>query len=221
MARPTKDGLDYFPLDVQMCDKFEFIEAKHGLIGWGVIVKLFQKIYFEGYFITWSDKTALLFAKKNGIELTDLNEIIEDSLEDKLFNRDIFNEFNILTSRGIQTRYIEATKRRKQIKCVQQIALTDFNVNTNAVNVDINPYSKVKESKLKETKGKYGEFKNVLLEEKELEKLKERFTDYQDKIEKLSQYIENFPKKAAKYKSHYSTILTWARKDNGKGGEIW
>ena len=69
----------------------------------------------------------------------------------------------------------------------------------------------------KNDKDIYGEFKNVLLKKDEFEKLKKKFTDYQDKIEKLSQYIENFPKKAAKYKSHYSTILTWARNDNGSG----
>lgn len=44
-------------------------------------------------------------------------------------------------------------------------------------------------------------------------KLKERFPDYQERIENLSQYMERFPEKAKTYKSHYATILAWSRKD--------
>ena len=60
-------------------------------------------------------------------------------------------------------------------------------------------------------KEKYGQFKNVLLTAEEYEKLKQKYSDYQDKIENLSNYIES---KGAKYKSHYATILNWARKDD-------
>lgn len=57
----------------------------------------------------------------------------------------------------------------------------------------------------------YGEFENVKLTQDEFEKLKSR--SLTNKIEDLSQYIENFPQKAKKYKSHYATILSWDRKD--------
>jgi len=56
----------------------------------------------------------------------------------------------------------------------------------------------------------YGEFKNVLLTTEEYEKLQQRFPDYLDRIERLSEYISS---KGKKYASHYATILTWARKD--------
>ena len=53
MARPMKDGVDYFPLDVNVDKKFRLVEAKFGIVGFGVIVKLFQLIYAEnGYFLT-------------------------------------------------------------------------------------------------------------------------------------------------------------------------
>ena len=57
----------------------------------------------------------------------------------------------------------------------------------------------------------YGEFDNVLLTDAELDKLKTRFTDWAERIERLSQYLKNKPKK--RYESHYATILTWAAKD--------
>ena len=57
----------------------------------------------------------------------------------------------------------------------------------------------------------YGEFDNVLLTDAELDKLKNRLTDWAERIERLSQYLKNKPKK--RYESHYATILTWAAKD--------
>lgn len=45
MARPKKIGLEYFPLDCQMDDKVEILEAVHGLEGFAVYVKFLQAIY--------------------------------------------------------------------------------------------------------------------------------------------------------------------------------
>jgi len=80
--------------------------------------------------------------------------------------------------------------------------------------------SKVNKSKLKEStlntspaarpKHKYGEYKNVLLTDEELDKLKAKFTDWQERIENMSQGIAM---KGYKYKSHYLAIIKWAEKD--------
>ena len=57
---------------------------------------------------------------------------------------------------------------------------------------------------------KYGEYNNVLLSDDELEKLKSEYPDWEERIERLSEYIAQ---KGNKYKSHYVTIKAWARKD--------
>ena len=62
----------------------------------------------------------------------------------------------------------------------------------------------------KPSKHKYGEYNNVLLTDEELDKLKAEFPDWGERIERLSEYIEQ---KGNKYKSHYVTIKVWARKD--------
>lgn len=60
-------------------------------------------------------------------------------------------------------------------------------------------------------KHKYGEYKNVLLTDDQLTKLKAEFShDWKDRIDRLSEYIET---KGAKYKNHYATIKSWARRD--------
>jgi hypothetical protein len=65
-------------------------------------------------------------------------------------------------------------------------------------------------SKPKKVKHKYGEYNNVLLTDDELSKLKTEYSDYEERIERLSSYIAS---KGTKYKSHYATIRNWARKD--------
>ena len=67
-----------------------------------------------------------------------------------------------------------------------------------------------KPKKEKPVKHKYGEYKNVLLTDEELEKLKNEYSDWQEKIENLSAYVASTGKS---YKSHYATIRNWARKD--------
>lgn len=61
---------------------------------------------------------------------------------------------------------------------------------------------------------KYGEYKNVLLSDEDMEKLKTEFPgDYEERIERLSGYIAQSGKS---YKSHLATIRNWARKDESK-----
>lgn len=62
----------------------------------------------------------------------------------------------------------------------------------------------------KPTKHKYGEYNNVLLTDDELDRLKAEYSDWADRIERLSSYVESTGKS---YKSHYATIRNWARKD--------
>lgn len=62
----------------------------------------------------------------------------------------------------------------------------------------------------KPVKHKYGEYNNVLLTDEELEKLKSEYSDWEERIERLSSYVASTGKT---YKSHYATIRNWARKD--------
>lgn len=63
----------------------------------------------------------------------------------------------------------------------------------------------------KEVRHQYGEYKNVLLTDTDLEKLKAELPGtYQDYIERLSRYMAS---KGVSYKSHLATIRNWARKD--------
>ena len=58
----------------------------------------------------------------------------------------------------------------------------------------------------KASKHKYGNYKNVLLKDEELQSLKEKYSNWEELIEYLDTYIEM---KGYKAKSHYLCILKW------------
>lgn len=172
MARPQKTGLEYFPLDVDIDqdDKIQLIEARFGITGFAIIIKLFMKIYKEGYYYEWTEKEQLLFSKRINVDINLVNDVINECIKWGLFDSTLYEKYKILTSKGIQRRYLEATGRRKQVELIKEYCLIDsskysnvvfvsinsVNVNNNPqsdkVNDDINPKSKVKESKVKESK---------------------------------------------------------------------
>lgn len=63
----------------------------------------------------------------------------------------------------------------------------------------------------KNKKHKYGEYKNVLLSDEELEKVKAEFPDdWEERIEAVSEYVAGSGKS---YKNFLAVIRNWARRD--------
>lgn len=164
MARPFKEGLDYFPLDVDIDqdDKIALIEASHGLVGFAVIVKVLMKIYDNSYFYEWGEKEQLLFSRRVNVNINEVNAVIDDCVKWGIFSKELYETHQILTSAGIQRRYLEATSRRKRVNILTEYLLLDEKevksyknlviADINSNNDDISTQSKVKESKVKESK---------------------------------------------------------------------
>ena len=115
MARPIKEGLSYFPLDVDSDydDKLQLIESLYGPTGFASVIKIFMKIYSVGYYYKWEEKEELLMAKRIGIDSNSLKNIINDCVKYDLFDEELFKQYNILTSDGIQKRFFTAVGKRK------------------------------------------------------------------------------------------------------------
>ena len=161
----AKSGIDYFPLDVTLNTKFELIEAEFGLTGFGVVVHLLQEIYGKaGYYIEWTEEVALLFARKVGLGGSVVSEIIEASIRRGMFDKEKYDKYHVLTSKGIQERYFEAVSRRKNLEVDYNILLVDVarilpnvdiqakNVNILSKNADIERQSKVEKSKVEKSR---------------------------------------------------------------------
>jgi hypothetical protein len=116
MARPKKQGLDYFPFD---CDFFQdekvvAIAGEFGLKGEIAIVKLLCAVYRNGYFYQWSDMAkAKLLHELPGVNADLLDQIVSRLVRWGFFDKDLFDSSSVLTSQGIQKRYFEAAKYRK------------------------------------------------------------------------------------------------------------
>jgi hypothetical protein len=160
MARAIKTGLDYFPHDCANDTKIEYLEAEHGIAGYAIFFKLLERVYLEnGYYMSATDKSIKLFAKRNNVEFEIVENIITTCIGEDLFDKDIFKKYGILTSNGIQKRYKEATGKRKQNDIKKEYKI--INSELTAINselmdeiVVLGTQSKVKESKVNKSKGK-------------------------------------------------------------------
>ena len=118
MARPIKLGLDYFPHDTHSNDDtaLALIEAEFGIAGYAVYFKLLEFIYSQGYAALWgADERSLFYHKLGavGVSGRKASEIIKGLVRRSLFDKGVLNSFQILTSKSIQLRWLEA--RRKKI----------------------------------------------------------------------------------------------------------
>lgn len=184
------NGINYFPLNVHLDDKFELIEAEFGLKGFAIVVKLFQKIYGQqGYYCEWTEDVALLFGKNVGLGGDAVSEIVRAAIKRGIFDSELYDKYQILTSRGIQERYFEAVSRRKEVEVRKEyllikvdqiyknVRILNENVNISSKNVNISEQKKVEESKVKEKK----------VEEKELPRLPVRIVKlYENNIAPLT-----------------------------------
>jgi len=129
MARPQKPGLDYFPLDVHIADDIELLEVDCGLEGFAILVKLWQKIYCNCYYMEWGDDHEKLFSRKISADVKTVKNVIEHCFDRDLLSREMFDRYSILTSRGIQKRYLKACTdcKRTNITMIKEYLLIKDN----------------------------------------------------------------------------------------------
>ena len=185
MARPTAKGVEYFPLNVNFINdlKVRKLLLSCGAESIAVLIYLLSTIYKdEGYFVEIHEDEIDLIALDVNVTPEFVLEVIKKACEVRFFDVNLYNNFNILTSKGIQERYLKITERRKNSVVITQFNLINvynnsiivnnnsINVNNNSINVYDNEQSKVKESKGKKSKVKSlsnDSVKNVYLTETE------------------------------------------------------
>ena len=157
MARPTKQGLDYFPLDVGFLQnvKVRRIMRACGIQSIPVLISLLANTYRdEGYFLRWDSDMPFLIADELGVSEGAVTAVVDKATQVGFFNANMYEKYGVLTSDGIQKRFFEATARRTSVRYDARFLLinvSDYknvvNVYKNSINDDDNQQSKVKESK--------------------------------------------------------------------------
>ncbi len=167
------------------------------------------------YLAEWTNST------KQGVQKA-LKSLVAKGIlkrEDKIINNVKFVEYWALTfNEGMQQ---SLTGYETKLHGGMQQSLTGYETKlhggmqqscTNNINnnIDILNNNNI-DIKEKPARHKYGEYKNVLLTDADIEKLKTEFaSDWQQRIEKLSIYKASTGKT---YKNDLATIRNWARRD--------
>ncbi|WP_053084433.1 Lin1244/Lin1753 domain-containing protein [Companilactobacillus ginsenosidimutans] len=168
MARPIKNGMDYFPLDVDFPtnEKVEAIMGEFGSEGVVAFLYLLSAIYRNGYFLKWDRLSQMQLVNRiDGMTIEKMDQLINRLISYDTFSEEAFEEYQILTSKRVQATFLEATKRRKEQpklrylvnddnNLVSSVVNVDNNPSSSGVNVDISTQSKVKERKEKKSKQK-------------------------------------------------------------------
>jgi len=192
MARPQKTGLDYFSLDVVMSDEVEIIEAEHKLEGFAILIKLFQKIYSEGYYYQWDDRGRILFNNKVSVDGNKVDEIVMDCVKWGLFDKKLFDKYQILTSKRIQNQYFTATYKRTGLEAIQEYLLIDISdrdnvVTTRVSDVNNSPTTNVSVDKSTQSKVKKSKEEKSKEEKSNAAEVQKVISLYKDKLKHLPQ----------------------------------
>lgn len=176
MARPRKEGMEYFPHDTDAVndEKIDSMRALFGNNGYAFYFILCERIYRTNNAELDISKPVLLtpLIKKLLVTPEEFNEMLEAACELGLFDGQEYEQRGVLTSNGIKKRFIEVDKMRdrwrnrkgKQAENTEENGAnkTVFPVENLADNSEEYPWenpevtgeSKVKQSKAKESKVK-------------------------------------------------------------------
>ena len=132
MARPPRDGIDYFPCDVGLLrdEKVKLIKGEFGAEGVLVYLHLLCSLYEDnGYYKVWSDDVCILVSEEVGCgcNFSSTAEIVKGLIRRSLFDSRVANTFGVLTSAGIQRRYLRAASQRDDIQIISDYWLLDLN----------------------------------------------------------------------------------------------
>lgn len=131
MARPQKDGVDYWPLDIDFltCDEIRLIRTQFGAKGVLIAIGLINECYKSaGYFKHWDDDCCLLMADALSCGITPdlISQVVSECIKRGLFNEDVFSGFSVLTSAGIQRRFLRMINNRDETEIIEEYWLLDL-----------------------------------------------------------------------------------------------
>ncbi|WP_346662786.1 DUF4373 domain-containing protein [uncultured Merdimonas sp.] len=170
MARPRKDGLDYFPLDADFFEdeKIRILKARYGADGIILYIYLLCRIYKHGYYMKVNEDFEYLISDDLKMSPDKVKQVLTFLLSRSLFDNTLFQSDAVLTSAGIQRRFQLAVKERAKknpiqagrywllkeaetepfIKCTQFEGFSQKNNNSSGKNKDNSREQSLKESKV-------------------------------------------------------------------------
>ena len=122
------DGISFFPHYVVPDDSIRLVHAKFGIAGYGVIFKLFERIFSQSYYSNWNEDICALFAADCLLLPEKVQPVVDYAVEKGVFSKDLYTKFSVLTSEQIQKNYFYACKNVSDLKLRNELLLVDTSV---------------------------------------------------------------------------------------------
>lgn len=162
MARPRKEGMEYFPHDTDASsdEKIDAMRALFGNDGYAFYFILCERIYRTSEAELDVSKPVLIapVVKKLLVERQKFDEMLSAAFELNLFDRESYESRGVLTSNGIKKRFSEVNEMRNRWRKNKEKAkkTSDNGEYSDGFSMEKTteetPESKAKESKGKESK---------------------------------------------------------------------
>ena len=171
-------------------------------------------LFYDGVEETFAEELALeLDEEKDNVDVTlkflMVHGLIEETSQNQFSLPGTVNAIGAETSGNIRVK--RHREKLKALQCNDSVTPMKRIVNGEKEKDLEKEIDKEKNmSRPKKTKHKYGQYENVLLTDEDLEKLKIEFSDWSERIERLSEYMAS---KGETYKNHLATIRSWSRRE--------
>jgi hypothetical protein len=120
MARPQKEGLDYFPHDTDSAsdEKIEALMMLYGAKGYVFYFILLERIYRTPNFeLDISDaETIQILSRKMSVTTAEFNQMLKSAFKHRCFDEEKYKEEGVLTSNGIKKRAGIVTEKREKMR---------------------------------------------------------------------------------------------------------
>lgn len=176
MGRNKKDGLSYFPFDVDFFQdlKIRKLIKYQGSNAIAIYAFILCNIYKDGYYIRWDNDLPFIISEQTGYEESYIVEVINCCLDIGLFSKNLFDSERVITSFGIQDRYRKINdlcRRKSDISEYMLISSEEKRISSEEMPITSakSTQRKEKEIEVKERKEKEIEYStNVELKKDEL-----------------------------------------------------
>ncbi len=154
MGRSRKNGLGYFPFDVDLFQDIRIRKLIKYQSGKAITVYalLLCIIYKDGYYMRWDKELPFIISEQTGFEEAYILEVINSCLKLGLFSNELYESDGILTSKGIQERYKKICDL-----CRRNCEISEFSVISSEekpISSEEKPINSAKSTQRKEKKSK-------------------------------------------------------------------
>ncbi len=155
MSRPSKNTVEYFPHECAHGRKMHIMETRYGNDGYAVWFKLLEQLGLaDNHYLDLRDNTQMMYLESIfKVDSDKAKKILDDLANMGAIHKNLWEDFKIIFSEKFIDGVEEAYKRRNsncitlEGLCIQLLIKCKQKPCYCGVCVDINPQSKVKESK--------------------------------------------------------------------------